>query len=412
MRVLVLIIQFPPDVNSSGLLMAQLCEGLVARGHQVTVITTFPHYARFRIEDEFRHKLVERSTFNGIDVLRLWVFAHGSKRKMLVRLASYVSFNLLAMLAGLLLRRRYDVILCSNGSFFSGVAANVIAAARRIPFIYNVQDLYPETPVQAGQLRNKAAIRVLERLERFMYARAKHVTVIGDSFRTNILAKGVDHRKVSTIPNFADTEFIRPVAKDNAFSRRHGLINKFVVTHAGNVGYVYDLETLIDAADLLRDKHDVVFLIVGDGVARPSLEAKVRDLSLDNVRFLPFQPRDVLPMLRAASDVQLALYRQGASRYSMPSKVYEIMASGRPVLASAEPHSDLWKLVRSTGCGMCVEPDDPTKLAAAIELLRQDQSRRLVMGLQGRCAVEQQYSRDVVVNQYAELIDTVGAAQA
>ncbi len=302
MRILVLILQFPPDVNTSGVLMAQLCEGLMARGHHVSVITTFPHYAQFRVADEFRGKLMERRSFRGMDVIRLFVLAPGRKENMINRLLSYLSFNVLATVAGVLLHDHYDVILCSNGSFFSGISASLIGAAKRIPFIYNVQDLYPETPVQAGQLRNPWAIRALEWLERFMYARATHLSVISTAFRNNIVAKGVTPDKISTIPNFVDTDFIRPLPKDNAFSQLHALSDKFVVTHAGNLGYVYDLDTFVEAASLLRSETRIHFVMVGDGVVRPQLEAQVRALGLTNLTFLPFQPRERLPLLRAASD--------------------------------------------------------------------------------------------------------------
>jgi colanic acid biosynthesis glycosyl transferase WcaI len=411
MRILVLIIQFPPDVNTSGVLMAQLCEGLTARGHHVTVITTFPHYAQFRVADEFRGKLVERRAYRGMDVIRLFVFASGTKQNMLNRLLSYLSFNALATVTGVVSRDHYDVILCSNGSFFSGISASLIGAAKRIPFIYNVQDLYPETPVQAGQLRNTWAIRVLEWLERFMYSRATHLSVISAAFRTNIVAKGVPPDKVSTIPNFVDTDFIRPLPKDNDFSQHYALSDKFVVTHAGNLGFVYDLDTLVEAASLLRNETGIHFMMVGDGVVRPVLEAQVRALGLTNVTFLPFQPRERLPWLRAASDVQVALYKPGSARYSMPSKVYEIMASGRPVLASADEHSDLWNLVVDTECGICIEPDDPAQLASAVLKLYRDPPLRIRMGKRGRLAAERNYSRMRVVAKYDELIRSIHTSE-
>jgi colanic acid biosynthesis glycosyl transferase WcaI len=404
MRILVLIIQFPPDVNTSGVLMAQLCEGLIARGHHVSVITTFPHYAQFRVADEFRGKLVERRSFRGMDVIRLFLLAFGRKQNMINRLLSYLSFNVLATVAGVLLPDHYDVILCSNGSFFSGISASLIGAAKRIPFIYNVQDLYPETPVQAGQLRNPWAIRALEWLERFMYSRATHLSVISTAFRNNIVAKGVTPDKVSTIPNFVDTDFIRPLPKDNAFSQLHALSDKFVVTHAGNLGYVYDLDTLVEAASLLRSETRIHFVMVGDGVVRPQLEAQVRALGLTNLTFLPFQPRERLPLLRAASDVQVALYKQGSARFSMPSKVYEIMASGRPVLASADEHSDLWNLVVDNRCGICIEPHDPARLASAVMRLYRDPPLRMRMGRRGRRAAERNFSRMSVVAKYDKLI--------
>src|SRR5262249_4458320 len=225
--------------------MARWWEGLTERGHEVSVLTAFPHYERFRVWDEYRGKLAQRGVYRGMDVLRLYVFAAGSKKRMRNRLLSYLSFNTLAAAAGALSKRQIDVILCTNGSFFSGIAASIIGRAKNTPFIYNVQDLYPETPVQAGQLRNALAINVLEKLERFMYRTAAHVSVVAPGFRENISRKGVPSDKISVIPNFVDTDFIRPLGKRNAFSERYGLHDRFVVTHAGNVGFVYDLESLV-----------------------------------------------------------------------------------------------------------------------------------------------------------------------
>ena len=199
MRILLLIIQFPPDVNSTGLLMAQLCAGLQARGHQVSVLTSFPHYEKFRVWDEYRGKLAERGSYNGMDVLRLYVYASGTKQRMTHRLLSYLSFCGMATLAGIFSRKSYDIILCTNGSFFSGIAAFLIGRTKGIPFVYNVQDLYPQTPVMAGQLRSRNAIAVLEKIERFMYRHAARVSVITPSFRDNIVAKGIAPDKISVI---------------------------------------------------------------------------------------------------------------------------------------------------------------------------------------------------------------------
>jgi colanic acid biosynthesis glycosyl transferase WcaI len=411
MRVLLLILQFPPDVNSTGLLMAQVGEELVAHGHEVSVVTSFPHYEHFRVVDEYRGKLAQRRGYSGMDVLRLWVYASGTKQRMVHRLLSYLSFNALATVAGVLSRRSYDMVLCINGSFFTGITAHVMGLAKGLPFVYNVQDLYPETPVAAGQLRNRRAIAMLERLERFMYQKAAHVSVIAPSFRDNIVAKGIAQTKISVIPNFVDTEFIRPLPKANDFAAQHGLADKFVVTHAGNLGYVYDLDTLLDTAALLAAEKDIVFLIVGEGVTKLALQRKAETLSLGNVRFLPFQPLEALPLLRAASDVQVSLYKRGSARYSMPSKIYEIMASGRPLLASADPGSDVWNLVDSTACGICVEPEDAASLAQAVHTLYRDSAGREHMASEGRRQAEQTYSRQAVGSQYDELLRRVAPSQ-
>jgi colanic acid biosynthesis glycosyl transferase WcaI len=404
LRVLLLIIQYPPDVNPAGMLMGQLFESLAARGHRVSVITAFPHYEHFRIVDAYRGKLAARERSGKLDVLRLWVYASGTKQRMFHRLLSYLSFCFVAMVAAISARRRYDVVFCSNGGFFSGLAAYAFRLVRGVPFVYNVQDLYPEVPVAVGQLRSKPAIAILERLERFMYRTAAHVTVIAPSFRQNLLTKGVPASKVSVIPNWVDTEFIRPLPKDNPFSRQHGLECKFVVSYSGNLGYVYDLSTLLEAAKLLSDNDDISFLIVGDGVARSGLERQAVELGLTNVRFLPLQPRDALPWLRAASDVQVSLYRRGSASYSMPSKVYEIMASGRPLVAGADRGSDVWNLVESTACGVCVEPEDPRGLADAINRLYHDPESRERMARCGRDHAVARYSLAGVLDQYERLL--------
>jgi putative colanic acid biosynthesis glycosyltransferase WcaI len=408
MRILLPIIQFPPDVNPTGLLMSQLCEGLMACGHEVTVITAFPHYENFRIWNDYRGKLVERSRYCDMDVLRLYVYAPG-KKNMFNRLLSYLSYNALATIAGASSRSRWDVILCPNGSFFSGLSGWLIGKVKAAPFIYNVQDLYPDVPVRAGQLRNRYAIRALKSMEAFMYRKAAHITVISPSMRDNLISKGVSGQKISVIPNFVDTDFIRPLPKVNDFSRQHDLCDKFVITYAGNLGYVYDLETLLDAAALLASEKNLLFVIVGNGVTKPLLEKKAGELKLANVRFMPFQPREHLPWLRASSDVQVSLYKNGAATESFPSKIYEIMASGRPLLASAEGASGVESLVQTAGCGLCVRPGDPAQLGRAILDLYRDSSLCEAMGRRGRRYAEENYSKQAAVARYHKLLQSIAA---
>jgi len=407
MRILLLTLQFPPDVNSTGLLMARLGQGLTARGHHVSVVTTFPHYAQFRVWDEYRGRLAARGQFQGMNVLRLYVHARGRKQNMLNRLLSYVSFNVLALCALLVDRQRYDVILCQNGGFFSGLTAAVVGRIKAIPVVCNIQDLYPDTPVSTGQLRSPLAIKGLQLLERLTYRAVDRLTVITPSFAANLLRKGVPADKVAVIPNFVDTSFIRPVAKRNPFSLREGLADRFLVTHAGNIGYVYDLETLLDAAALLRDDHEVLILIVGDGVAKARLQQQAQQRGLTNVRFLPFQPMEDLPWLRGASDVQVSLYKKGSAQHSMPSKIYEVMASGRPLLASAEQGSDIRRLVDDTGCGVCVDPEDAGQLAVAVRALLRDPARRAEMGRRGREQAEAHYVLPTLVAQYEAVLSGV-----
>lgn len=403
MRILLLVIQFPPDTNATGRLMSQLCEGLASYGHEITVVTTFPHYENFRIWDEYRGKLIKREREQGMEIVRLFTYAPG-KKSMTNRLVSYVTYNVLATMAGGFSRSRWDVILCPNGSFFVGLTGWLLGKMKDVPFIYNVQDLYPDVPIRAGQLRNPYAIATLKRIERFMYRKAAQITVISPAFRDTLVSKGVPAEKISVIPNFVDTDFIRPLPRANSFAEEQGLSDKFVITHAGNLGYVYDLETLLEAASLLSSQKDILFLIVGNGVAKPALEKKAHELRLDNVRFMPFQPQEKLPWLRASSDVQVSLYKNGAAKESFPSKVYEIMASGRPLLASSDGASGVDDVVKAAECGLCVRPGDAGHLAEAFLKLYRDPSTRETMGQRGRRYAEEHHSKQVVVDRYHDLL--------
>jgi colanic acid biosynthesis glycosyl transferase WcaI len=307
-------------------------------------------------------------------------------------------------------RARYDLVIANSGSFFTGITGWLIRLLRRTPFIYNVQDIYPDVPVRAGQLRNPAAIRGLEKIERFMYDRATHITVISNEQRSVLMRKGVPGAKITVIPNFVDTAFIRPLPKDNELARRLGLHDKFVVAHAGNLGYAYDFESMLQAAAALADQPDILFLIVGEGVLRETLAGQISARGLTNMRMLPFQPEAELPLLRAAIDVQLSLYAKGAVQSSLPSKIYEIMASARPAIVSAERGSDLFNLVSATGCGICIEPENAGQLTQAIRSLHGDRAEGARLGQRGRDAVERSFSKAVAVDAYARLINDIDKA--
>lgn len=406
-RVLLLSNHFPPDANPSGRLMSQLAASLRERGFSVDVLTTFPHYEGFRVEPRHRGKIIEREPVGSDLVIRVWAFASGQKQKMLHRLANYVSFNALATVFGSLSGRRYDVILANSGSFFTGLTAAVLKVIEGAPFIYNVQDIYPDVPVRAGQLTNRRAIRALERIESFMYDRAARVTVISPEQRAILIGKGVPAEKVVLIPNFVDTDFIRPLPKLNDFTRAHGLADKLVVAHAGNLGYAYDFDSLLACAAQLKDRNDIVFLIIGEGVLKPAIEARVANEKLSNVVMLPFQPEAQLPEVRAAVDIQLSLYRAGSAQSSLPSKIYEIMASGRPAIVSAERGTGLHALVEETQSGICIDPQSTDQLCRAILDLQADSARRATLGTNGRAAAERDYSRAVAADRYAALLSSV-----
>ena len=261
---------------------------------------------------------------------------------------------------------RPDVIFAPSPPLTIGANAWLIGALRRCPYIYNVQEIYPDAAIALGALHNPVLIRSLYALERFVYHRAGLVTVIAPHMRDRLLRKGTPGAKLAVIPNFVDIEELAPLPKDNAFSREHGLVHAFVVSYAGNMGPAQQLETFIAAAERLQDEKSIRFLMMGDGILREQLRATVAEKKLDNFTFLPYQRYSLMRQIYATSDLSLVPQAEGIADIAVPSKVYRIMACGRPVLALALEESDLGDLLRESGAGLLVRPGSAESLAAAI----------------------------------------------
>lgn len=412
-RVLLLTLVFAPDGVSTAVLMTELALELRALGHDVTVLTTTPHY---NVEPEARQRqplvkrwgnLLYQSDCQSIPVFHASIPVKGSR--VGARLLDYARFHVISTLAGLArLSGKYDVILAPSPPLTIGLSAWVLSRLRRVPFIYNVQEIYPDVAVSLGVLHNRTVIRAMEWVERFVYARAQRVVVISEWFRRRLLEKGVPDAKLQVIPNFVDTDFLQPGERKNFFSARHELDNRFVVLYAGNIGLTQGFETIMDAARRLEIAvPEVCFVIVGDGTRRAWLEEQLSQRTTSNINLLPYQPRSSVPQIYATSDVCLVPLKRGTAQETFPSKIYSIMAAGRPVIASADPDSELTWVVERAECGWAVPPDDAEALATAIESAYQGRSDLVAMGLRGRDYVVANHSRQTVARQYDRLIKTV-----
>lgn len=409
MNILLLSLYFTPDPAANSVIMTELAEELAELGHQVTVVCAFPHYDTNRVWDEYRGKLVQKDRHGSIRVYRVYLYVPADKTNLPGRALNYLSFNVLSTLVGAL-AGPYDVILAPSPPLTIGLGAYLISRLWRAPYVYNVQDIYPDVAVRLGVLTNPRAIRLFRRLEDFVYRKAAAVTVLSDGFRRNLLAKGAPEARIQVIPNFIDTQFMRPLPRDNAFSRQHGLSDKFVVLYAGNVGLSQGLETLLEAAGELRDLPEVRVLVVGNGAARESLVTRAEQMGLANVLFLPFQPRAGLPEMYASADVSLVLLRKGIGAESVPSKAYTILASGRPLLAAIDEDSETKDLIGAANCGLWLPPEEPAALARAIRRLCGDPALRDRMGRNGRRHVETYYTRQAVARQYAALLERLAVS--
>jgi colanic acid biosynthesis glycosyl transferase WcaI len=410
-HVLVLTLVYPPDGVSTAVIVGELSADLRRAGHDVTVVTTVPHYNRDS-EAESRQPLARKwrgllwtSEYHGVPVLH--VTMPRKSGRVPSRLLAWAWFHMLSLGVALALVRRVDAVVAPSPPLTMGICAWVLGLCYRAPYVYNVQELYPDIAIALGALRNRPMIAALLALERFVYRRARIVTAIAPGMRRRILAKGVAADKVRLIPNFVDVETMVPWPKANPFSRAHGLDTAFVVTYAGNMGPAQGLETVLDAAALLSRESGLLFLFVGEGSAYEPIKARVRDQRLDNVRILPHHSYATVPQIYAASDLCLVPLAANTGADAVPSKVYRIMACARPVLAAAEADSDLAELVRVAGCGLVVPPGSPPALAEAITRAMRAPQDHAAMGRAGRRYVMEHYSRTSVSAAYEALIREV-----
>ena len=402
MHVLLMAQHYAPEEVSGAVLATELAEDLVGLGHEVTFVTCAPNYPEGRVFSGYKNRLLGVEMLREVRVVRTWSYISPSK-SIWRRMLNFGTFSASAFYGGLLAGRA-DVVYSYSPPLPLGIAAWVLSRLWRVPWVLRVEDLYPEAAVAAGVLRNRVVIALFAALERFLYRRATRISLISGGFRENLLGKGVPAAKLSVIPVWADPEAVQPGPKENGFRREHNLAGKFVVMYAGALGLTSSLEDVMQAAWHLGDEDDVWFVLVGEGIKKEALIRSAQEKSLDRVTFLPFQPRTTYSELMAAADVSLVTLNPASSPYSLPSKVFSIMASGRPILAVVPLESEIAQLVQAGDCGVCVAPGQSRMLASMIMELKGDQERLSSLGHNGRVLLESQFSRRQCVHRTEELL--------
>ncbi len=404
MRVLFLTSHYPPDVAATGQILEELVEDVVKAGHDARVITAEPSYTR-----EAKRKglgLVRREWRRGAELV--WVRAPAVGRRgvwtRLLPFATYFAGSLpLAMLT-----RDVDVVFAmSTPPLLGGLLAALVGRLRNKPFVYNLQDIYPDIAINLGVLKERSPLaKAARRLETSLRRRASLVTVLANDMKARVLEVNPELPRVEVIPNWIDTDVVHPVAaSDNPFRLQHGLSDKFVVLYSGNLGRAHGLEVLPEVAAALQSEPRVVFLVVGEGPAKPAVEEDVQRRKLDNVRFLPYQPKARLAESLSSGDVSLILQRASALGQVVPSKLYGILASGRPIVASVPEASEVARVVRQHQLGIVVPPESAAGIAEGIrQLLAQPEEARR-MGQRGRALVVERFSRLVLTERYIELFE-------
>jgi colanic acid biosynthesis glycosyl transferase WcaI len=412
-NILVLCPHFEPDTAPTGVVITRLVHELGHRGHSVHVVTALPWYRQHRIEDGWEGRRIRREPTSFGSVTRVYPFPGKDRRSIARRALGFAGFCALAGWAGLGAGRRrgarIDVVLAMSPPLPLGLVGWAIGRVRRAPLVFNVQDVFPDAAVETGAITNRHIIRVARWLERVTYHRSRAVTVLSDDLADNVRAKvkpsAASH--VHMIPNFVDTEAIRPGDRLTPYRTELGIGNETVVMYAGNVGFSQSLGLLVAAA---RELPEVTFVVNGGGSARESLEVEAAGLA--NVRFGSFQPAERLGEVLATGDLHLVPLKTGLGRVSVPSKTYSILASGRPILAAVDPSTEVPRILAASGAGVAVLPDRADLFVAALRELLADPDGLARRGAAGRTWVEGHVSPGAVAEQYEALFRGLGGAEA
>jgi colanic acid biosynthesis glycosyl transferase WcaI len=391
-RLLVFNQYYHPGVEATANLLTELCEAL-ADEYSVTVITGRLHDR----EDEPDHEVR-----NGVEVLR--VHSTSFDRASLPRRATnYFTYLARALRRGVRVPRP-DVVLCMTDPPLVGDVAYLVARRFRRPFVVVNQDVFPEIAVRLGRLRQPFVIAALRVLIGFYLRRAERLVVIGPVMRDRLIEKGAPPDRIEVISNWVDTKAVTPRSHDNAWAREHGLVDRFVVMHSGNIGHAQNLDVLIEAAADLTDLEELTVLIVGTGARHAHTVGLARKLRADRVEFVPYQPRPGISESLSSAHLHFVGLAPGLAGFVVPSRVYGILAAGRPILAAVEHESETAALVREVGCGIVVAPSRSDLVAEAIRAASRGEYDLEEMGRRGREFAESQGSLEAAVANYRQLL--------
>lgn len=398
MRIAIVGINYAPEATGIPVYTTGLAEHLANCEHEVTVYTGFPYYPHWKKRATDSGAVIRREAIGKVDVRRhyLYVPASPTALRRIIHEASFVTTSAI----GYALGPRAKVTIIISPPLLLGLPIALIAWFKRSKTIFHVQDLQPDAAVDLGMLSTGPLTRFLYGIERSTYRFVDWVSSISRGMVERIQSKGISAQKVILLRNWANDDLISPLDKPSPYRDEWNLSEKFVVLYSGNMGVKQGLGTVLDCAELLRDQPEIAFVLVGDGGERAELEHSAQQRNLTNVRFEPLQPIEKLSELLATADVSLAPQKPGIRDIVLPSKLANILASGRPVIAAAARETDFGILVEKSGAGTLVEPGDPQALATAITYLRDNPSTRAKMGRKGREYMLQELTADAILGAF------------
>lgn len=393
---------FPPEVNAPASRTYEHCREWVRAGHRVTVITGFPNFPRGEVYRGYRNRPLQMEERAGIRLLRVWTYIapnQGVARRGL----DYLSFMLSAVPASALVRGP-DVVIGTSPQFFTACAAFLVGLFKTIPFVFELRDLWPESIATVGAMRPGATIRALEKLELFLYRKAAAVVALTWAFKENLVARGIPESKIQVIPNGVDLEFFRPGPKPKDLEESLGARGKKVVSYIGTVGMAHGVDRIVEAAASLRERQDLLFLVLGDGAEWDRVAGMVKNMGLGNVRVLRSVPKErVLDYYRLSDFFLVTLRNRELFRTVIPSKIFEAMAMKLPIICAVD--GQCRAIVEQAGCGVFVPPEDVSAMVVAVKRMADSPQTASRLGEKGRDFVSRRFDRKTLARQYLELLE-------
>lgn len=383
MHILFLTDNFPPEVNAPASRTFEHCREWVAAGHKVTVVTCAPNFPHGKVFPGYRNRLWSKEEMAGITVMRVWSYITANEG-FARRVADYVSYMIGALVASPFVRKA-DIVVATSPQFFTACAGYGVNRMKRIPFVFELRDIWPESIRAVGAMKQSAVLDWLERVELFLYRKAALIVSVTHSFRTDLARRGIDPAKIVVVTNGIDASRFKPRPKDQALVEKLGLQGKFVAGYIGTHGMAHGLETLLDAAEILQEQPGggrFRLLFLGDGANKAALTASAKARKLDNVIFVDTVPKDEVVRYWSLLDASIIhLKRNELFRSVIPSKLFECMGMGIPVLHGVEGESA--GIVEREKVGIVFEPENAQDLCRRLRQLADDPSLRETLGANG-----------------------------
>ncbi|WP_240125151.1 glycosyltransferase family 4 protein [Thermomonas alba] len=406
MRILFLSDNFPPEGNAPATRLYEHATRWVRAGHEVTVITCAPNFPEGKLFAGYRNAWRQVEWMDGIRVVRVKTYITANEG-FLKRTLDYLSFMLMATFMSLF-ERRPDVVVATSPQFFCALAGWMVSVLKWRPFVFELRDLWPASIVAVGAMRKSLLIRLLEHLELFLYRRAAAVVSVTEAFRADLIARGVPACKVEVVINGVDLDRYEPRERDGILARQFDLEGRFVAGYIGTHGMAHALPKVLEAAELLRGRDDIAFFFAGSGAERAHVEQIVAARRLHNVRLIPRQPKEAMPALWSLCDLAIVPLRDTPVFTTViPSKIFEAMGMGVPILMSL-PEGEATSIVRATGSGVCVPPENPQAMAAEIARLADASAEMARLRRQARAAAPQ-FSRETLAQRMLAVLERVAA---